>query len=326
MNERLDYAPCGILTIDLDGNIIEVNQTLLDWLGTSRQAVVGSHFESLLSIANRLIFYSYFYPTINLYGKVDELIIKLKNQAGESTPYIMNAKKVNLTNKVAIDCAILQMEKRVSYETELKQARTVIQNALLAKETALEKLEQIYSEIEKKQVELMKINMDLIEVTNTDKLTGIYNRKYFQEQMDFYFSQKDFSKFGFSLIMIDIDFFKNVNDTYGHPIGDQVLTQLAQLLHKNARQEDIVTRYGGEEFTIVLPDTGRKQAIDLAQHYKHLVSNSQWPEVGQLTISLGVATYQKADNVEELLKKADIALYHSKNHGRNCVTHYDQLN
>lgn len=128
-----------------------------------------------------------------------------------------------------------------------------------------------------------------------------------------------------SLLILDIDFFKRVNDTYGHPVGDKVLVHLAQLMKGVARGQDHLCRYGGEEFVVILPNTPIDLAREIGTAYNKAVAKESWPEIGTLTISVGIATIQDDDTEAQLLNRADRALYYSKQNGRNRVTHVNDI-
>ena len=156
-----------------------------------------------------------------------------------------------------------------------------------------------------------------------DGLTGAFNRRYLEDIL-----KKDFDKFErynhiFSIIMIDIDHFKKINDTFGHQAGDEVLKFLVNKIKESIRKSDIVARYGGEEFCIVLYETNKDNAIILAERLRNLIQNSEvmfQDKIIKFTISLGVSTVNKTmKNYEELIRKADAALYRAKNSGRNRV-------
>ena len=161
-------------------------------------------------------------------------------------------------------------------------------------------------------------------LATTDGLTELYNHRYFQEQMlQNIETGKRYEKH-FSLIMIDIDFFKKFNDTYGHQSGDAVLRQVAQILKKNVRSSDIVCRYGGEEMAIILTNTDNESAIVTAEKICKAVSEHPLKLVNgndvQVTISLGVATYpQNGETPQDMIKYADDCLYIAKENGRNQV-------
>ncbi len=161
-------------------------------------------------------------------------------------------------------------------------------------------------------------------LATTDGLTELYNHRYFQEQMRMQVEQAKRYEAPFSLIIIDIDFFKKFNDTFGHQAGDAVLKQVAQLLKQSVRATDIVCRYGGEEMSIILPNTPKDMSVITAEKIckrvaakRFRLNNSQESNV---TISLGVATFpDDGTSAAEIIEAADKRLYQSKNNGRNQV-------
>lgn len=127
------------------------------------------------------------------------------------------------------------------------------------------------------------------------------------------------------MIIFDIDYFKSVNDTFGHLIRDKVLIETAKVISQNLRKADIFGRYGGEEFIIICVETNINSAYLLAEKLRITIEKHLFDEVGQKTISLGVAKMDKNDTLDSFIKKADTALYDSKNKGRNKTTSYDKL-
>lgn len=325
MDDRLQYAPCGYVSITHEGIIADVNQTFLDKMGYEQADLVHKHFESIMSTANKLIFHSYFYPYINLNGHVDELFINLKSNDGQSIPYLLNGRRLESEGVEIIDCILMPMAKRIDYELELRSAKKQIEAAYWEKDQALAELEQIHLEIKHKQAELVEMNAVLVELSFTDKLTGLKNRRFLQEQLEAQIEEYNSNQKPFSLCMIDIDHFKNVNDRYGHLMGDYVLEKFASILKSQSRKEDIITRYGGEEFVLLLPSTETSEAIIIADNLRESIAHSPW-EIGQITASIGVATFTPTDSDATILQKADQALYASKEQGRNCVTHIIDLN
>lgn len=321
MEQRLNDAPCGFLSITHEGVIAEVNHTLLNWIGFEQVDLLQQHLEILLSTANKLIFHSYFYPMINLEQQVEELFIHLKHKEGMAIPFLMNARLYKEDTVERIDCILVKMQKRIDYEQELRSAKKLLEAAYQEKEQALANLEQIHVEIEQQQAKLLAVNATLIELSETDKLTGLKNRRFFQDKLEQQLNSYYESAKPFSLCILDIDHFKKVNDTFGHQVGDDVLAQLAQLLTQRARKEDTVARYGGEEFVMILPDTEIAVAKEIGEQIRKTVAFDHWP-AGQVTISIGMATATLEDTGTTLLKNADDALYASKKNGRNQVTHF----
>ena len=161
-------------------------------------------------------------------------------------------------------------------------------------------------------------------LATTDGLTELYNHRYFQEQMIMQVANCKRYNSNFSLILIDIDFFKKFNDTYGHQAGDAVLKQVAQKLKKNVRSTDFVCRYGGEEMTIILPNADKDEAIITAQKICQTIAEREFKlgndKESKVTISLGVATFpQDGDRPIAIIEHADKCLYSAKENGRNQV-------
>lgn len=167
----------------------------------------------------------------------------------------------------------------------------------------------------------------LVELSQTDPLTGIWNRRHFMDVGDRECSLARRHQHPLTVVMADIDFFKKVNDTYGHAAGDDVLKTFSQTLLKNLRSTDLLARYGGEEFIVLLPDTDRKGAAQLVEHLRKAVevstSETSDGQIIRVTASFGAAVYlPELENLTlaELQSKADAALYESKANGRNRVT------
>lgn len=316
----MQYAPCGYISITHEGVIIEVNQTFLDMMGYTRVDLVQQHIESIMSIPNKLMFHTYFYPFINLNGHVDEMFLTLKDSQGHALPFLLNGRRLESEGIEVIDCILVRMTKRIDYELELRNAKKQIEEAYWEKDQALVKLEQIYLEIEQKQEELIALNANLMELSVTDKLTGLKNRRFFQQNLEEQMIHCSKQEQPFSIFMIDIDHFKTVNDTWGHQMGDYVLEEISNILRNHVRQGDVVARYGGEEFVFILPKTDVAESKRIAEILRLAVAGSTW-KTGTITISIGIATYTPMDSDTTILQKADHALYVSKENGRNQVTH-----
>ena len=153
----------------------------------------------------------------------------------------------------------------------------------------------------------------------TDKLTQSFNRLKLDETMEVQFEWSKSSGLPFVIIILDIDHFKLVNDTYGHQIGDRVLIELVTILHNHVRDGDVVGRWGGEEFLIILPNTTLAEATVLAERLRQAVANYAFSTAGRVTISLGVSAFATDNSPESIVSRADTALYLAKEKGRNRV-------
>jgi len=167
--------------------------------------------------------------------------------------------------------------------------------------------------------ELEKRNEELVEISFKDKLTGLYNRHFIDETLDKTLSISRRSNAKCSVIMLDIDFFKSVNDEYGHEEGDRVLVSVSKVLLKSIRCSDILGRIGGEEFLVILPETSLEGACTAASHLLDAVRSLGSDAVPRpITISAGIAEWKEDDTVKQLLQRSDMMLYKAKNAGRNC--------
>jgi diguanylate cyclase (GGDEF)-like protein len=172
--------------------------------------------------------------------------------------------------------------------------------------------------------QIQAANAQLQLLSSTDRLTGLYNRGHWEGSLKAAYARHQRYGNALSLVMLDIDHFKQVNDTYGHQAGDKVIEQVAALLHEHVRESDVAGRYGGEEFGVVLSDTDKAGARIFAERLRQAVEQLWVQYNGQdirFTISLGVADLSApANDHAELIARADQALYTSKKTGRNRVT------
>jgi len=159
----------------------------------------------------------------------------------------------------------------------------------------------------------------LLKQSIEDTLTGIYNRRYLENKLEEYVKLAQRHDRPLSLIMFDIDFFKHINDSFGHDVGDKVLKAIAKVVSENIRNTDIFSRYGGEEFIIIAPETTKEDAKILAEKLRSLIENLYLEDGIHITCSFGVAALEKHDTKETLLKRVDDALYEAKRTGRNKV-------
>ncbi|MHB8880108.1 MAG: diguanylate cyclase [Thermodesulfovibrionales bacterium] len=188
---------------------------------------------------------------------------------------------------------------------------------------------RIYASLRTKslQDELRQKNKQLEELLDkvnymaiTDALTGLYNRRKFQDTLSGEFERAKRYKTPFSLIMLDIDLFKRINDNYGHSAGDAVLKEVSALITKSVREIDTASRFGGEEFMIILPNTDVPSAMVVAERMRESIAAFNFPEIaGRITASLGIAGMpdENVRNEDKLIRCADIALYRAKQNGRN---------
>lgn len=168
--------------------------------------------------------------------------------------------------------------------------------------------------------ELKRYNNKLRELSITDKLTGLYNRLKIDEKLKEEYNRViRYENYQCSIMMIDIDFFKSINDTFGHQKGDEILKNLSELMKKNFRNTDSIGRWGGEEFIIILPNTTIEEAYTSAEKLRISVQENLVTSTNAVTISIGIGTFLANETVDEVLCRIDAALYDAKNQGRNRV-------
>lgn len=184
-------------------------------------------------------------------------------------------------------------------------------------------------------LKLKELKETLQVVSTTDELTGLHNRKYLHERLEAEISRAKRHKSKLSCLLFDIDFFKVVNDMYGYDWGDVLLKSLAEKLKSLIRKEDILTRYGDEEFLLVLPNTPEENAFLFAERFRRDIEKMEFIPAGEeerhpITISGGISTYPCFENVEEdsntIVRYAEHALYNAKKRGKNKIIQFSQIN
>jgi two-component system, cell cycle response regulator len=247
-------------------------------------------------------------PVMDGYQVCQEL---KKDEKIKETPVIMLTSKAEPADKVrGLELGALDYVVKPFDEGELV-ARVNIQL----------RLKQLYEALQEKNQQLEKL-------ANRDGLTGLYNHRYFHEQLSQDFLRAKRYHESLSCILLDIDYFKKFNDTYGHQTGDIVLSTLGQVIRDTIRDSDSAARYGGEEFAIILHYTERQAALHVAERLRQTVEHRDVRDkdnVLRITISLGVATFphEQIHNHKQIVEFADKALYKAKKNGRNRVESWD---
>ncbi len=220
---------------------------------------------------------------------------------------------------------------RLAVENLLRQYRLDRENRQLLQDLAmrnadLENMNRVLEErVDERTHELAEANARLAQLAVTDGLTGLYNHRHFHERLALDVERSGRNGLPLALFMVDVDHFKRYNDQDGHPAGDDVLRQLGTLLTEGRRVNDFCARYGGEEFAVVLVDTPKLVAAQVAEKLKQRVADQSFPSArgrppSRLTVSIGVAAFpEDATDPEALIRSADAALYRAKGGGRNCV-------
>lgn len=325
MDYLLNTAPCGFLSFTDDGKINMVNATLLKMLGYELKELQGKNVELLLPIASRLYFQTDLLPLLKLHGKRDEIYLSLQSKSGREVLMLINAIRQERNKQIFNDCILMPINRHNEYEDHiirLKKAAEVA-TSLINKVNA--SLEETGKALDVKQTELLQANTRLETLATTDELTGLKNFRAFQEKLSDQIALAERMRTPLSLLFIDLDHFKSINDTFGHPIGDKYLRKVAEILKTHSRKVDFVTRYGGEEFAVILPNTNQLSAMLLAEKLRKAIETQHWVEK-PITASFGVSTLSgDITDKTQLIFSADQALYISKARGRNCLTHANDI-
>ncbi len=231
-----------------------------------------------------------------------------------------------LNNKITRNIPIVALIEEGDNEVIVKSLDLGVSDYIVSPLNKEEVRLRVKTQIRRKKFQdALKNNLlNNITLANIDSLTGLYNRYYFNTKAAAFYDRATASKEPLSLIMIDLDYFKQVNDTYGHLVGDEVLKQVAQRLKKMIRGNDVLARFGGEEFVFLLPDTELDQAYIIAERIRKSIEAIPYVfklEVNSLvnTASFGVAMLRVPETVEDLINRADKVLYIAKQQGRNKV-------
>ena len=226
--------------------------------------------------------------------------------------------------------ALEEWEKQLSSTSiSMTKSETGLQNILENTGLMKESVDGLKARLDESQTEIDMLRSELVrarEEAILDPLTGLQNRRGFERKLAEYLAVGIKLPENLSLLMLDIDHFRRVNDNFGHLFGDKVIRAVGQTIKSNIKQQDIGVRYGGEEFLVFLPETSIDCALRLAEKLRGLIASSRIKrtdsdeKLESVTISIGVAAHQSDETIEALIGRADRALYASKSHGRNVVT------
>jgi diguanylate cyclase len=246
-------------------------------------------------------------------GEIEQVMAMIDAAAGSATTY---------TESLA------GMTEKLSQSKDREGLRAIVETLVhTAKEMEVsnQKLEERLN-ASKQEINELQVNLEVVRTESlTDPLTQLANRKFFDDSLAAAIEDARAKNEPLSLMMTDIDHFKNFNDNYGHLTGDQVLRLVATSVKQNVKGQDTAARYGGEEFAVILPNTVLRSAIVVADHIrravmtKELMKRSTGEHLGRVTVSIGVSTLKKGDTVATFIERTDTCLYAAKRHGRNRV-------
>jgi len=296
LRQLLELAPTAILVSATEGGkILFANQKALDLAGCSAEEIGGlpvAHFylrrDDLLRLQQRL----------NQHGSVNDFEVQLRRGDGRPIWALVSAMRGEFGGEPAVIAAFNDITARKQAEAALEHAR---------------------EELESTNHQLQRVNADLAEAAATDRLTGLANRRRLEEAAANERARAQRHRHPLSAVLFDIDWFKQVNDRFGHETGDQVLREVAQRLAPNVRASDTLARWGGEEFLLLAPSTALPEALALAEKMRRMIEGTPFVGAGGLSASFGVAEFDGEESFSSLVARADRALYRAKARGRNRV-------
>lgn len=233
---------------------------------------------------------------------------------------IINNGELNIMKAYSFVFVILSIFIALFISKKLQEKFTILKKDIEQKKDELILLnEELEQKVQTRTIELKCAYENMRTLANTDSLTQINNRFSFLNQFNAILDRYKQDNAEFSLIMLDIDFFKKINDTYGHNTGDEVLIEVTKLAKECLRESDIFGRVGGEEFMALLLNTPLQKAEDIAQRIRKKIDEHEFSFIKHVTVSIGVVTYNSNENSVDMLKRVDSALYKAKDSGRNKV-------
>ena len=315
----LDAIPEPFLILDRGGNFLKVNPIGMEFFGYSPEELEERVLMDLVPLEDL----SAIRDGLEEMGRGKEVRFRTRmiSRLGERIPVEL----FGVHREDAFFITLRDLRERAEVEAEFERmkkefADKIRERDLYARE--LQVIRDLYKE-RMKEIEVMKEEALLL--SYTDDLTGIYNHRFFIQQLTLEVERQKRYASPLALLMIDIDYFKHYNDTNGHLAGDQVLKAIAFLIQRGVRQTDIVARYGGEEFSAILINAGREKALEIAERVRRNVADTRMPNQGaqqnkNLTVSIGLATFSPSiSTLTDLIREADHALYRAKKAGRNCI-------
>jgi diguanylate cyclase (GGDEF)-like protein len=290
--DNYDLLPCGVLITDSHCNIDYCNNQFTSATCHSIRDIMGRNINALLTNGSKIFFQQIVLPSAINQESINEVQLNFLDANNHKLPLVVFAKRDPSNNDKLFWCCFPAIER-----------------------------EKLLNSLNQSRNQLEETNEQLKKLSTIDELTGCVNRREMLLKLRLIRRQMERSQSSFSLMMLDLDFFKRINDNHGHAEGDYVLKQFARLLMENARFDDVVARYGGEEFIVILPKTDATTVM-IAANRVHENMKKIRSKAGAITVSIGVfiAPYDTNISDNEIINLADNALYASKNAGRNQTT------
>ena len=291
-NPKPDEFQSGALITNANREIVYANAYFSDELNWTLNKLLGQSSDDLFTISSKIFCESYLMPLLIHEKKCEEMQLTLFDGNGKRVPIIVSAK---MDEQNCIYWSFFNASKRDKLYEELIDARKELED----------------------QAKTLKL------MASTDELTGLMNRRELNLRAPELINQAKRYTHNIALLMIDIDHFKKINDAYGHLEGDRVLKKLGQKLQTFGRQTDLIARFGGEEFNMLLPDTNKSDAKIFAQRLHQLMLGIE-VNLTPITVSIGITMTDGSHSLHDLTNQADGALYEAKKNGRNQTEFYTE--
>lgn len=328
------------ITSNIDPETLIDNYRLVDFLRLTnkmkyaeKDAITSDLFDEIIENSfDNIIIVEKLKPIGILTTKDIMRLIKYEKNLDVEVAHYMSSPVDTIDEFATIKEALELIKKKHYKRVIVVDGKGILKGVITQKELISLSYSQWVALMKKHQNELSEINNILEDknkeykhLASTDSLTRLYNRHKFSEL--FLSAQIEMvqRKNKMSLIILDIDFFKNINDSYGHNVGDQVLIQISHTLLKNLRSIDIICRWGGEEFVLLLPTASLENASKLAEKLRKVIEELEIDIVGNITASFGIAEVLQKDQINNVVNRADKALYLAKHSGKNCIKTEDDL-
>ena len=302
-------------------DLIEV-EDIKEGLDKVKDGQLFGFIDTLASIGYE--FQQKYFGELKIAGKIDETLkLSMAIVKDDETLFNILQKTItSLTNDVHREIfnkwIPIKYQKGVNYDLVWKIALASLLFILLVVYWNL-KIIKTNQLLKKAQKDIEQKNIELKKLATTDKLTNLYNRRKIEELLEIELNRNERFGHNFGLAIIDIDKFKEVNDSYGHQVGDKVLQEVALILNRYRRKTDFVGRYGGEEFVIICPESNLDGVLKLMEIIKNKILEHKFYKVKTKTASFGVTIAKQNDTIESIFKRADVALYMAKDKGRNRI-------
>ncbi|WP_051986803.1 sensor domain-containing diguanylate cyclase [Pseudidiomarina atlantica] len=282
-NQLWNGLPLGCFVLDENGKIVSCNTRMCEILTVTHAEMLGLAFSKLLTPAGRLFYLTHVLPQLQQGALVEEVYLTLAGEQGDSLPVLLCATVFAEANNVYYLCTVMPMHQRNQIEEQL-----------------------------------VDLNQRLQHLATTDPLTGLANRRALEEKVNAILKSAKHEQVSIAYVSLDLDYFKSINDTYGHGIGDDVLKEVARVLRATVRDTDFVARSGGEEFTLLLAGINQRTLLFCAERFRSAIEQIKTFQFG-ITASLGATLVEEDDTLLAIMARADKALYDAKDSGRNCI-------